>query len=645
MPTPGEILSLSRLLRAALAALSLAAVLGLPTTVHAADPPKVAVIVGPVGSLTPTYLALAELAAVRAERHGATVARAYSPNATAANVLAAVADANVVIYFGHGYGHPSPYGGLNTAKQNGWALQGPGAQGTHGDAAGQIAYYGEDWIVANARPAPGFVMIYSNTCYAPGASEGVSGHAPATALHAAERVAYYSRSTFTLGGSAYFATDFDRGAADLVDRLVGNPRATFANGFVTDPRYVPSGLTIQGHQFSAGQQLWLHRSKYTDGPPNYWYAFAGNPDLTPARARDRVAPTVTLGAPAVEVAPDAALAVGASEPLVGVSNATLRLTDGAGTIVPAAVSYDAEAGTVRIQPAQPMRLSERYQLDVVNGITDEAGNALAPLALTVRTRLDADPLVESPPIVLESGTHHLLRFDESGTLAQMQDVEVADARWLTAVNRARLEGRPGTWLELSGGGLDGWWVQESGAAHAIGVVEEAALDAGTTVILRGRQYTVSAWRDGAFEPLTELPVPEERSIEVDRRLVLDGRTHVRLGPAEGGFAGNWVAVGSGVVPSEASVQRLLAIEARGAPTTLSLSLGDWPLFRFDARGRVIERRVVSGSAAVGQATTETLLVGGERFFVISGGELHGWAVMDDPRLTVVQTQPAPLPPG
>jgi hypothetical protein len=93
------------------------------------------------------------------------------------------------------------------------------------------------------------------------------------------------------------------------------------------------------------------------------------------------------------------------------------------------------------------------------------------------------------------------------------------------------------------------------------------------------------------------------------------------------------------------VQRLLAIEARGAPTTLSLSLGDWPLFRFDARGRVIERRVVSGSAAVGQATTETLLVGGERFFVISGGELHGWAVMDDPRLTVVQTQPAPLPPG
>ena len=552
-----------------------------------------------------------------------------------------MADANVVIYFGHGYGHPSPYGGLNTAKQNGWALQGPGARGTHGDAAGQIAYYGEDWIVANARPSPGFVMVYSNTCYAPGASEG--GHAPATALQAAQRVAYYSRSTFTLGGSAYFATDFDRGAADLVNRLLGNPGASFANAFVTDPRYVPSGLSTQGHHFSAGQQLWLHRSKYTDGPPNYWYAFAGNPDLTPRRAWDPVAPTATLAGPAVDVAPGAALAVRVSEPLVGVSDATLRLTDAAGNVVSAAVSYDAAAGEVTVQPAEPMSLSGRYELSAVAGITDEAGNALAPVELMVRTRIDADPLVAPVPVVLESGTHQLLRFDELGTLAQVQPVEVVDARWLTAVYRARLEGRAGTWLQLSGGGLDGRWVQESPAAHAVGVVEESALDPGTTVTLRGQRYTVSSWGDGAFEPFTELSVPEERSIEVDRRLVLDGRTHLRLGPAENGLAGSWIAVGPGVAPAETSVQRLLGTEPKGSVTTLSLSLGDWPLFRFDPRGRVIERRTVSGSAAVGLATTETLLVGGRRLFVISGGELNGWAVADDSRLTVLQTQPAPPP--
>ena len=78
--------TVSRLFRAALAALSLAAVLGLPNPAYATVPTKVAIIVGPVGELTPTYLALAERAAATAEQHGATVARAYSPNATPANV-------------------------------------------------------------------------------------------------------------------------------------------------------------------------------------------------------------------------------------------------------------------------------------------------------------------------------------------------------------------------------------------------------------------------------------------------------------------------------------------------------------------------------------------------------------------------------
>jgi hypothetical protein len=126
---------LRRLSLAALLIVSLAASIGLPASAAAAaSPTRVAIIVGPVGSLTPTYLHLAELAAAEAERHGASVARAYSPNATPANVLAAVEGAHIVIYFGHGYGHPSPYGGLNTARQNGWALQGSGARGTHGDS-------------------------------------------------------------------------------------------------------------------------------------------------------------------------------------------------------------------------------------------------------------------------------------------------------------------------------------------------------------------------------------------------------------------------------------------------------------------------------------------------------------------------------
>jgi hypothetical protein len=32
----------------------------------------------------------------------------------------------------------------------------------------------------------------------------------------------------------------------------------------------------------AGRQVWLHHSPYLDGKTEYWYAFAGDPELTPA---------------------------------------------------------------------------------------------------------------------------------------------------------------------------------------------------------------------------------------------------------------------------------------------------------------------------------------------------------------------------
>lgn len=633
-----------RLFRAALAAVSLAVLVSLPSTAHASESTKVAIIVGPVGELTATYLYLAETAAATAERHGATVARAYSPNATPASVLAAVADAHVVVYFGHGWGTPSPYGGLNRAKMNGWGLQGPTANGTHSDAGSQIAYYGEDWILANARPAPGFVMIYSNTCYAPGASEG--GHPEATASDAAQRVANYSRPIFALGGSAYYATDFDLGASDLVDRLLGNRDASFAWAFSADSRYVPWGLSVQAHHFSAGQQMWLHHSKYTDGPPNYWYAFAGNPDLTPRRAWDRVAPAVTLTSPApgaVDVPANASIELRTSEPLNSADASTVRLLDADGAAVPSSFAYDAKQGVMTLTPEGPLRLSGGYRVQVA-GPVDAAGNAVAASEWAVRTRLDADALVEAIPVVLEPGAHELvgLSGDAAGS-DSTQLFEVADARWLTATARARLYGRPGSWLQLAGGGLDGWWVRESARAHAVGVTDEAALDPGTAVTLQPPRYALAQFDGAAMQPLTEMELREPRAIEVDRLVVLDGRTFLRLGASENGLAGAWVEVGAATVPAEIMLQRILATEQRSAPATGSVGLGDWTLFRFDDRGRVLERRDVASTELQGFATDVTLTIGPRRFFVINGGELTGWAVADHPRLAVVLSQAAAVP--
>jgi hypothetical protein len=262
---------------------TLVASLGLAMPLAAATPARVAVIVGPVGEeLTPVYLSLAETAATAAETRGATVARAYSPEANAEQVLAAVEGANIVVYLGHGVGTPNPYSATpSAATTNGWGLNGPNASGDHSDswADGTLAYYGEAWIAAHAKPAPGWVMIYSNACYAPGASEGFD--TPADEATAANRVAAYSRGPLAdLGASAYFATDFYEGAAHLVGALLDNPALPYGEVFASEPRFEAGGLARLEHGFVDGAETWLHRSLYFEGKLDYWYAFAGNPDAS-----------------------------------------------------------------------------------------------------------------------------------------------------------------------------------------------------------------------------------------------------------------------------------------------------------------------------------------------------------------------------
>lgn len=258
--------------------------LGLPAPAAGAETGvKVAIIVGPVGEeLTPVYISLADAAAVAAEKRGATVARAYSPDADETSVRKAVRGANIVIYFGHGVGSPNPYSDSpNPETTNGWGLNGPNRRGDHSDsyADGTLAYYGEDWIAQHARPAPGWVMIYSNACYAPGAGEGQ--HEPASRRDAFDRVSAYSRAPLAdLGASAYFATDFFEGAAHLVGALLDTPDRPYREIFAAEPNADPERLFTRPHATIAGAETWVQRSRYFEGKLDYWYAFAGDPDAS-----------------------------------------------------------------------------------------------------------------------------------------------------------------------------------------------------------------------------------------------------------------------------------------------------------------------------------------------------------------------------
>lgn len=266
---------------------------------------KVAIIVGPVGSLTSSYRTWADEVATVATAAGATVAKAYSPNATWANVKAAVNGASVVVYFGHGNGFPNPYGSTElTDRTNGWGLN---TATTNGDAdswsAGTLVYCGERVLLGTLTanddaprrnycggtandgltPAPGFTMVYAQAHYAPGFGERYTQSTPLPTLsEAQQRVRNYSTPILRLGGT-YLATAYGD-ADEIVGRILSQPTSTYGAIFAAGRGYSPSTLTDSAHEDVSGSRVWVQRttiSGFHFGQPDYWYAFAGDPNRTP----------------------------------------------------------------------------------------------------------------------------------------------------------------------------------------------------------------------------------------------------------------------------------------------------------------------------------------------------------------------------
>jgi len=128
---------------------------------------RVAIIVGPVGSLTDYYRGMARAAAAEARRHTDDVVTVYSPDATWPKVKDALAGASVVVYLGHGNGWPSRYSDVPRPKtQNGLGLNPVAGDG---DSAHQ--YFGEQYLERAVRLAPGAVVLLHHLCYASGAAE------------------------------------------------------------------------------------------------------------------------------------------------------------------------------------------------------------------------------------------------------------------------------------------------------------------------------------------------------------------------------------------------------------------------------------------------------------------------------------------
>ena len=217
-PAPTSRMPRRGLLVALLAALLAAGTLAAAPAPASAAGIKVAVVVGPSGSLTSTYISHAKAYAAQARSYGATVVQVYTPKATWARVRSAVQGANLLVYLGHGNGFPNPYSSrLDPNKVNGLGLN-PSL--TSGNT--RTAYYGEYYVRTQIKLAPNAVVIYNHACYSAGSSE--PGRANPTLSVAKQRVDNHAAGWLRTGARTVFAETLGR-ASYILKHLFTSSKA------------------------------------------------------------------------------------------------------------------------------------------------------------------------------------------------------------------------------------------------------------------------------------------------------------------------------------------------------------------------------------------------------------------------------------
>ncbi len=213
--------------------------------------PKAVIIVGPTHGSTPEYLSEGETFAAQATAAGMEVATVFHPYATWERVVNETTDANLVVYFGHGNGWPSPYAPFQESTKNGFGLN-----PTAGGSANSVSYMGGTPIRQNLRLADNAVVIIYLACYAAG--NGERGQPYPTTSVAVERVDNFAAAFLhpKVGAAAVFAfwtkqwVDFSAElmrADRTMERILRTPSdkpGWYTSGWVgDDPIYADSTRT------------------------------------------------------------------------------------------------------------------------------------------------------------------------------------------------------------------------------------------------------------------------------------------------------------------------------------------------------------------------------------------------------------------
>jgi hypothetical protein len=198
----GALRPLYGLFRAILVILAMLALL-MTTSFAAARPTRAAtalravLIVGPSG-LDATNKSDSDAVAAKAAGYGMTVTKVYTPHATWTAAKSAMQGANLVIYWGHGNGWPSPYGPYQEDTKDGFGLNAT-------DGSTTVKYYGGNYIRSYVTLATNAIVGLSHACYTSG--NGEPGMAIPTYDVARQRVDNFAASFLYAGARAVFGLE------------------------------------------------------------------------------------------------------------------------------------------------------------------------------------------------------------------------------------------------------------------------------------------------------------------------------------------------------------------------------------------------------------------------------------------------------
>jgi hypothetical protein len=239
-------------------------------------------VVGDVDGLEgPTTLdyvqnAREESAALR--QMGMTVVEFYPPNNRWSDILAAAADARVLIYAGHGVGwggDPMLVGGMRLRADESVS---------------------PDQIRSQLRMAPQAIVLLNHVCYSAGtSSEDVNG---TTYEEALRRVAEYSQPFLEAGLVGYYANWYYGFTSTLLSSLASG--MTLGEAYESYHDYNAATVQRLQHPRSPSHVLWLDYDDWADWPGlQYDYAFAGDPNVSMTTPTGT--PTLILSHDSVEV--------------------------------------------------------------------------------------------------------------------------------------------------------------------------------------------------------------------------------------------------------------------------------------------------------------------------------------------------------